>query len=612
VGQNGLDNTLEDNDTATAVILYTLPSTDSDVHLNYLDIDSDNDGIVDNIEAQASDSYDYPSTNPDAKGMVYDSGLLPVDTEGDGIPDYMDDNADNDIRPDVLEGWDTDSNGTAEILPSGGDTDQDGLDNSFDANDSAVNPTNSQIPQSFPNAENPATPELDWREVYGLRVVVNNDQVVEGNTLVFTFSLEDRNGHPITASNAPTSASQTDINIEVYTSDGTPTGLPGEMAVAPYDYTPVPAPTTLTIPAGDVSVSIQVSTYDDIIYENDEFLTLNGQITSSNTINTDVPATGTILDNEDPPALSLTDDEVEEGAVLQHTFTLSHPTSTPVNIIVNTQDNTATAPDDYTPVNAAVVIEGTLDENSPNLEVIQDIPTIADNVDEPDEEYLQVSGQVTTGNVQNAFITATGTILDLQPPPILSINDPVVVEGETLLFAVTLTNASYRNIDIQVDTENITAVFPGDYSALSYTGFIPAYSEYVEISVPTHDDKLNEETETMLLKLEVLSDNTQNDFISGTGTIKDNDLPNLFSPNRDGMSDNFVIDGLEDFPDFRLQIFDRWGSRVFVYENKGSLSPQWWDGTHNGKPVPEGVYYYVLEYNDGRTEPHTGFVELIR
>ncbi len=612
VGSNGLDDTLEDNDTTSASIVYTIPNNDTDTNLNYLDIDSDADGIPDIIEGQSSLGYSPPLT-PDTSGMVYDTPLLPEDTDADNIPDYLDDNSDNDIRPDVLEGWDTDSNGIAETLPTGTDADNDGLDDAFDNDDNAVNPTNGQIPQNFPNMDNPSTPELDWRELYEVQVVVNNDQNVEGNTLHFTFSLQDRNGHPITSANAATSASTTDINIDVSTADGGNGASPEFTAQAPYDYTPVPANTSLTIPAGEVSVDIDVDTYDDIIYENDELMSIIGDITSGNTLNTNTTGIGTIIDDEEAPTLTVNDDIKNEGETLQHTFTISGPCSTPVNILVNTEDVTAQHPDDYNAITGStLVIPATSDETNPQLETTANILAIEDNVDEPDEEYYLIKGQVMSNNTANTNVAATGTIIDMDPDPELFISNSEVTEGDTLQFIISLSNLTTQDINLEISTLDGTAQAPGDYQYLSYPGIVPALTDSLSVEVPTIDDRINESTEYMTLHIMVTSANTQNSTAEGTGTIKDNDTPNLFSPNNDGNSDLFVINGLEDYPDFSLEIFDRWGSKVYEYHNNGELSPEWWDGTHNGKPVPVGVYYYVLRFNDGHTEPKLGFVELIR
>lgn len=70
------------------------------------------------------------------------------------------------------------------------------------------------------------------------------------------------------------------------------------------------------------------------------------------------------------------------------------------------------------------------------------------------------------------------------------------------------------------------------------------------------------------------------------------ELPNVFTPNGDGFNDRFIPYDVQGVEYYRLNIFDRWGIEVYAEDN-GS-----WDGTmnNNGSPVPEGVYYYILEY----------------
>ena len=124
---------------------------------------------------------------------------------------------------------------------------------------------------------------------------------------------------------------------------------------------------------------------------------------------------------------------------------------------------------------------------------------------------------------------------------------------------------------------------------------------------------MNEPRETFLLSGTTLPSNSTDTSTSfGTGFIDDDDYPNLFSPNNDGKSDTFKILGLENYPNFKLQIIDRWGTEVYNYNNNGSLNPVWWDGKLKGRQVPEGVYYYTLDFNDQITKPKKGFVQLIR
>jgi gliding motility-associated-like protein len=84
---------------------------------------------------------------------------------------------------------------------------------------------------------------------------------------------------------------------------------------------------------------------------------------------------------------------------------------------------------------------------------------------------------------------------------------------------------------------------------------------------------------------------------------------NVFTPNGDGVNDGFT---LGQFPadGYIVSIFDRWG--VLVYESADPA--QLWDGKHNGKDVPEGVYYWNAGYKNctGELRAANGFVELLR
>ena len=91
-------------------------------------------------------------------------------------------------------------------------------------------------------------------------------------------------------------------------------------------------------------------------------------------------------------------------------------------------------------------------------------------------------------------------------------------------------------------------------------------------------------------------------------------IPNGFSPNGDGKNDLFIIPGLDQYPNWSLEIFNRNGSRVYSYSNKGSTSPQWWDGYSSGdlnlgnNRVPTGTYFYILHFNGDNRKPVNGWV----
>ena len=173
---------------------------------------------------------------------------------------------------------------------------------------------------------------------------------------------------------------------------------------------------------------------------------------------------------------------------------------------------------------------------------------------------------------------------------------------------------NYAPINIVLETIDNTTTANQDYQAFSILTEIPELTSTITRLVTTVDDKLNEKTESFNLLITVNLANVANSVMPfGVGTLVDNDYPNLFSPNNDSRSDVFEISGVaEEYPNFKLLIFNRLGDEVYQYSNNGNQNPVWWDGTFNGKRAPVGVYYYILDYNDGTRKPKNGFVQLIR
>lgn len=86
-------------------------------------------------------------------------------------------------------------------------------------------------------------------------------------------------------------------------------------------------------------------------------------------------------------------------------------------------------------------------------------------------------------------------------------------------------------------------------------------------------------------------------------TMNDCDVlaPNVFTPGSDGHNDVLVFEGLDDFPNSLLYIYNRWGNLIYEDAN--------YQNNWNGGTVSDGTYYYILTLNDGRSQ--TGFVTII-
>src|SRR5690606_4189423 len=132
---------------------FVYPNTDGTGPLNFLDIDSDDDGVPDNVEGLGTIYYQLPTyqdSDNDGIDNAYDGfagfggyGIDPNDQDLDGIPDYLDDDTDGDGILDIVEANDFNMNGNADdnIQLTGQDVDGDGLDNRFDRDNTSAKGT---------------------------------------------------------------------------------------------------------------------------------------------------------------------------------------------------------------------------------------------------------------------------------------------------------------------------------------------------------------------------------------------------------------------------------------------------------------------------------------
>jgi gliding motility-associated-like protein len=77
------------------------------------------------------------------------------------------------------------------------------------------------------------------------------------------------------------------------------------------------------------------------------------------------------------------------------------------------------------------------------------------------------------------------------------------------------------------------------------------------------------------------------------------DIPTGLSPNGDGVNDCLVLDDLEDLQNIsKFQVFNRYGTKVF---ESGAYIREWCGTNDDGDELKTGTYYYILDFEDGRT-----------
>jgi gliding motility-associated-like protein len=180
--------------------------------------------------------------------------------------------------------------------------------------------------------------------------------------------------------------------------------------------------------------------------------------------------------------------------------------------------------------------------------------------------------------LDDAFTAETGTLTNLD----VLLND--TFGGNTSNVVMTPINGTgTSNLDGSIDYQ----------STLGFVGTDSLTYEICDITCATICD-----TATVIITVEKTIDFS---------------VPGGFSPNGDNINDVFVIQGLDEYPDNSLSIFNRWGSIVYQsapYNND-------WDGSPTegvvlmGDKVTTGTYFYILELGNG-TEPLKGSIEIKR
>ena len=94
-------------------------------------------------------------------------------------------------------------------------------------------------------------------------------------------------------------------------------------------------------------------------------------------------------------------------------------------------------------------------------------------------------------------------------------------------------------------------------------------------------------------------------------------VPELgFSPDGDGNNDGWIINGIEEYSQNKVSIFNRWGNLVFEINGYDNNTRIWNGDAKNGlvigqQSVPDGTYYYVIDLGDG-SKPLSGYVIIKR
>lgn len=300
------------------------------------------------------------------------------------------------------------------------------------------------------------------------------------------------------------------VSVDYFLKDGS--------GASPADWGPKAAG-TLNFAAGDQSQDVVIPITEDALDEANEtfFIVLENAV---NATITDSEGKGTITDNDDPPALTVANETIEEGTggakTMSFTLTLSAVSGQIAKVNYATANDTASSTADYThTAGTATFAPG---ETTKQVQV----PIKTDSVDEVNEAFFLMLSSPSNLTLPETP-KATGTINDDDALPTLKINDIGVKEPKTgtanAVFTISLSSISGKTVKTNWKTVDGTAKST-DYSVSSGTATIPPGSSSVTVVVPVKADSVAENAETFSVQLSLPTEATYLDAM-GVGTITD-------------------------------------------------------------------------------------------
>lgn len=204
------------------------------------------------------------------------------------------------------------------------------------------------------------------------------------------------------------------------------------------------------------------------------------------------------------------------------------------------------------------------------------------------------SSRLSNGDMVSCSVTSSDACAVIQavssvPIAVTIYPLPVVDAGPFKL----ITQGSTTTLDGQV-TGNIQSILWSPAVGLSNTGILQPVSSTTSTTLYT-------------LRVETVDGCNGTDTVTVKVLPRDIFIPNVFSPNGDGINDVWQIEHLADYPDCVVSVFNRYGQRVF--NSTGYTVP--WNGTTNSKPMAIGTYYYIINITRGM-KPKTGYIVIVR
>ena len=275
-------------------------------------------------------------------------------------------------------------------------------------------------------------------------------------------------------------------------------------------------------------------------------------------------------------------------------------------------------------VNSTIYMSGTYIVTVSNAYSCTSVANTTVTVNEKPVASISTNGPYCYGDTIKLFVNSASTYLwtgpngfssNLQNPEILNSSPS---QSET--YSVVITNSNGCSDSSQVDVSYPNAIVVSGASVIDQTEHLGNVDITVSggISPYTYIWSNGYQTEDI------------SDLISGNYIVTVTDslqcysvsnfkidipliIPSVITPNNDGTNDNFEITNIGVYANIEVEIFDRWGDKIFIFKGTGIQyydASNRWNGKYKGKDLPMGSYMYIVKLDD--IKPVTGVVSIIR
>jgi len=344
----------------------------------------------------------------------------------------------------------------------------------------------------------------------GLGTITNDDLLPVLSVTDVVVGEGDSGTTPAVFKATLSNASTTDVSFQYATADGS-------AAAALADYTASTG--TVTFAPGQVTKSITVPVVGDTTSESDEVFSLS----FSNALGAVAQATGTIIDDESAPAVSIWDaEEVIEGnsGTVSASFevVLSHASSVESTVAYDTSNGSATAPADYQASSGPIVFA------PGDLSKSVTVTVQGDDWHEGDEDFSLTL--TAPANAVLADALGRGLITDDDATPVVSVSNTTVSEGNSgtvdAAFSLSLSRPSSQAVTVSYGTSDGSAVAASDYTTALGEVTFAAGNTAKTVKVAIIPDTVNEPAERFNLDVQSTTNADLGDG-TGVGTITNDD-----------------------------------------------------------------------------------------